>query len=76
MDDYYARRAYDNTNEIQRDVRRLAEAQRANHASLATAFNRMADVLETLVHEVRQLREDLNPKTLDKPQLPRPEGGA
>ena len=75
MSDWHGRRAYDKANELQRELRRVADAQRANHDSLARAFNRVADALEALTGEVRQLREDMNPRTLDKPKMLKPEGG-
>lgn len=73
--DFYARRAYDQSQQNSREIKQLEEFQRANNKVLTAAFNRMTLAIEALTVEVRQLRQDINPQTLDKPKLPAPDGG-
>jgi hypothetical protein len=75
MSDYMERRIDSKCDAIARDVKRIDETQKANQKALVTSFNRMADAIEGLAREVRQMRVDLNPKTLDKPKLPTPDRG-
>lgn len=75
MGDYTERRILDKCNEIARDVKRTNDAQTANQKAILSAFNRMADAIDGLAREVRGLREELSPQSLDKPKLPAPDGG-
>ncbi|TAL30307.1 MAG: hypothetical protein EPN97_12865 [Alphaproteobacteria bacterium] len=76
MSDYLERRIDDKCDKIMREVTRISETQRGSDRRTAEAFNRIAAAIEGLTQEVRQLREDINPKALDKPKLPAPERGA
>lgn len=76
MSDYYARKAYDKCQELARDLGRLNDAQKASDRRTTEAFNRMAAAIEGLTEEVRKLREEINPKSLDKPKFPGLERGA
>jgi hypothetical protein len=60
--------------ELSRNIADLAAAQKKDHAQLLTAFNRVAAALEGIRDEIREMREEMNPK-LDKVRLP-PPGGA
>lgn len=75
MSDYTERRILDKCNEIARDVKRTNDTQTANQRAILDAFNRMASSIDGLAREVRGLREELSPKTLDKPKLPTPGEG-
>lgn len=76
MTDYYGRRTYDKCIEVQRDVKRIDDAQKANHKALTASFNRMAEAIEGLTREVQNLRADLGPQSIDKPKkLPTPARG-
>jgi hypothetical protein len=76
MSDYIERRINEKCDNIARDLTRVSEMQIANNRKMTEMFNRMATAIEGLTNEVRALREDLNPKALDKPKLPSPEQGA
>jgi hypothetical protein len=76
MSDYYSRRTYDLCQRLAQDVTILKEAQKNDSRRITESFNRMAEAIEGLTLEVRQLREEISPKSLDKPKLPNPERGA
>lgn len=75
MGEYRERHIDENCDKIIREVTRISENQRAGDRRTAEAFNRIAAAIEGLTKEVRQLREEISPKALDKPKLPSPERG-
>jgi hypothetical protein len=75
MSDYYSRRAYDLSQNLAQDVASLKEAQKSDSRRITEGFNRMAKAIEGLTEEVRKLREEISPKSLDKPKLAAPEKG-
>ncbi len=52
------------------DQKELAEKSLQVQQQLLEAFNRLAEKLDTLTDEVRQLRQEPQPKKLDKPRRP------
>jgi hypothetical protein len=76
MSDYYSRRAYDICQRLAQDVASLKETQKNDSRRMSEGFNRLAKAIEELTGEVRQLRKELSPQSLDKPKLPTPDRGA
>ena len=70
MSDYYW--IEEARKQASQEIKQLGEAQQRNAGQLLAAFNRMAQAIENLTQEVRQLRDDLNPK-MDKVKIPAPE---
>lgn len=60
---------------LKKEIRKASEKSEKRDAELAKAFGRVADALEKLTMEVRGLRADLNPQTLDKQKLQAPQQG-
>lgn len=62
----------DRVIEGQRKLLAVTEKSLTNDDRLLDAFNRMAQAMENLASEVRQLRQDLTPP-LEKPKLSKPQ---